>query len=95
MPATSARPQLADEVVHLDERRFVPEAVVSHAALPRKAGPVGLPSHRTQLRHDLSTRMIFESRGSQAAFAAAASTDEESLYFWGEDFWRGIVSLTF
>ena len=35
------------------------------------------------------------SRGSRAAFASAASTDEESLYFRGEDFWRGIVSLTF
>jgi hypothetical protein len=33
--------------------------------------------------------------GSRVAFASAASTNEESLYFWGENFWRGIVGLTF
>ena len=40
-------------------------------------------------RRDLSTSLIFEFDGS------AASTDEESLYYRGEDFWRGIVGLTF
>ena len=51
--------------------------------------------HQTQLRRDPSICLIFEFAGSRAAFTSAASTDKESFYFRAEDFWRGIVSLTF